>query len=158
MGSRVELFEKIRRDQEFEGLSIRQLARRHGVHRRAVRQALSSALPPNKSRPAARPAPALGPYRQVIDGWLEADKDAPRKQRHTAKRIHQRLVDEYGASVAVTTVRDYVRARRRKLGLHAEAFCPQVHDPGITAEVDWGEAKIVIGGENVKVGLFVMRV
>jgi transposase len=155
--SRVELFERIRRDREFEGLSVRALARRYGVHRRAVRQALESALPPAKRRPASRPAPALGPYRELIDSWLEADREAPPKQRHTAKRIHGRLVEERGAEVAETTVRDYVRRRRRELGLAAEAFCPQVHDPGVTAEVDWGEAKVVVAGALVTVGLFLMR-
>ena len=97
MGFRVEQFEQIRRDREREGLSIRALAERHGVHRRAVRQALVSALPPAKRSPISRPAPKLGAYRALVDAWLEADRDAPRKQRHTAKRIHRRLVDEYGA-------------------------------------------------------------
>lgn len=157
MGSRVELFEKIRRDREFEGLSRRGLARRYGVHRRVVRQALQSALPPRKRPASSRPAPALGRYRQVIDGWLSADEDAPKKQRHTAKRIHQRLIDEYGATVGETTVRDYVRRRRRELGPHTEAFCPQTHEPGDTAEVDWGEAKAQIAGQTVDVGLFFMR-
>lgn len=157
MGSRVELFEKIRRDQLLEGLSIRALAERHGVHRRAVRQALESALPPARRRPVARPAPALGAYRAVIDEWLEGDRSAPPKQRHTAKRIHERLVDEHGAVVAETTVRQWVRKRRRELGLSAEAFCPQVHDPRVTGEVAWGEATVLLAGEPVDVGLFVMR-
>src|SRR3954464_10496032 len=116
MGSRVEQFEQIRRDRDREGLSIRALAERHGGHRRAVRQALASAVPPVKRAPEGGPAPALGRYRAIIDGWLEADRDAPRKQRHTAKRIWSRLVDEHGAEVAQTTVRDYVRARRRQMG------------------------------------------
>src|SRR5256714_8545225 len=93
MGSRVELFEQIRRDCEREGLSIRELARRHGVHRRAVRQALAAALPPPRKQPERRPAPKVGPYRPLIDQWLSADREAPRKQRHTAKRIWQRLPD-----------------------------------------------------------------
>ena len=59
--------------------------------------------------------------------------------------------------VAETTVRDYVRQRRRELGLAAEAFCPQVHDPGVTAEVDWGEAKVLLAGVLIEVGLFLMR-
>jgi transposase len=96
VGSRVELFEQIRRDRDREGLSIRALAARHGVHRRAVRQALASPLPPVKRTPAHRPAPKLGEYRALIDEWLAADLQAPRKQRHTAKRIWRRLVDEHG--------------------------------------------------------------
>ena len=116
MASRVEQFEQIRRDRDREGLSIRGLAVRHGVHRRTVKQALASPVPPVKRSPVGRPAPKLGPYRSVIDRWLQADRDAPRKQRHTAKRIHQRLVDELGADVAETTVRQYVRARKRAMG------------------------------------------
>jgi transposase len=87
MGSRVELFERIRRDRDREGLSIRALACRHGVHRRTVREALESALPPERKRPVGRPAPALGAYHELIDEWLIADLSAPRKQRHTAKRV-----------------------------------------------------------------------
>lgn len=158
MGSRVELFERIRRDREREGLSIRELARRHGVHRRAVRQALAAALPPPRKHPQGRPAPKLGPYRPLIDEWLVADREAPRKQRHTAKRIWQRLLVEYGAEVAETTVRDYVRHRRRELGEPiGEAFVPQVYEPGQEAEVDWGEAEVEIAGRRQTVQLFLMR-
>ena len=82
-----------------------------------------------------------------IDAWLEADREAPRKQRHTAKRIHRRLVDEHGADVAETTVRDYVRARKRALGWPVgEVFVPQVHAPGVEAEVDWGQAQVDLAG------------
>jgi hypothetical protein len=81
----VELFERIRRDRKREGLSIRELARRYGVHRRTVRQALALADAAHVSE--RWPAPKLRPYRPLIDGWLHADRDAPRKQRHTAKRI-----------------------------------------------------------------------
>ena len=157
MGSRVELFEQIRVDREREGLSIRALSERHGVHRRTVRQALAAALPPPRRRPEGRPAPKLGPYRPLIDEWLAADREAPRKQRHTSKRIWQRLRAEYGAEVAETTVRDYVRRRRRELGEPADAFVPQVHLPGAEAEVDWGEAEVLIAGQRVTVGLFLMR-
>jgi transposase len=154
----VEQFEQIRRDRDREGLSVRALAERHGVHRRAVRQALASPLPPVKRAPVGRPAPKLGPFRAVIDEWLEADRDAPRKQRHTAKRIHQRLVDEHGADVAEVTVRQYVRARKRELGWPVgEVFVPQVHAPGREAEVDWGEAVVEFAGAATTVHLFVMR-
>jgi transposase len=158
MGSRVELFEQIRRDRDREGLSIRALAARHGVHRRAVRQALASPVPAAKRAPVSRPAPKLGAYRAIVDAWLEADREAPRKQRHTAKRIHRRLVDEHGADVAETTVRDYVRQRKRAMGWPVgEVFIPQVHAPGVEAEVDWGQAKIDLAGTRTEVHLFFMR-
>jgi len=156
--TRVEQFELIRRDHAREGLSVRALAKRHGVHRRAVRQALVSAVPPAKRGPVVRPAPKLGPFRAVIDEWLVADRDAPRKQRHTARRIWRRLVDEHGADVAEVTVRQYVQARKRELGWPVgEVFVPQVHAPGVEAEVDWGEADVVLGGLARTVHLFVMR-
>ena len=109
----MELFEQIRRDRDREGLSTRALAVKHGVHRRAVRQALASPVPPVKRSPVWRPAPKMGAYHALIDGWLEADRDAPRKQRHTATRVHARLLDEQGAAgVSYATVRDYVARRR----------------------------------------------
>src|SRR3954469_13450082 len=173
MGSRMESFEQIRRDREREGLSIRALAARHGVHRRAGRpgggggggpgqrapgRGAAPPVPPGRAPPVSRPAPKLGAYRAVIDAWLEADRKAPRKQRHTAKRIHQRLVDEHGADVAEVTVRQYVRARKRQLGWPvADVFVPQHHEPGACAEVDWGEAEVELAGERVTVHLFVMR-
>jgi transposase len=139
-------------------LSIRELARRHGVHRRAVRQALASSLPPPRKQPEGRPAPKLGPYRALIDEWLLADREAPRKQRHTAMRIWQRLRDEHGAEVSERQVRRYVRLRRRELGVPVdEVFVPQVHEPGVEAEVDWGEATVELAGRRCTVHLFLMR-
>lgn len=158
MRSRVELFEQIRRDHDREGTSIRALAERHGVHRRAVRQALASPLPPPRKRPVQRPAPALGPHREAIDAWLIADRDAPPKQRHSAHRIYKRLIDERGAQVSERQVRRYVRGRRAELGtLVDEAFVPLIHDPGAEAEVDWGQAEVCLGGERCTVHLFLMR-
>jgi transposase len=152
------LFEQIRRDRDRDGLSIRALAAKHGVHRRAVRQALESSVPPAKRRPESRPAPKLGAYRELIDEWLIADQLAPKKQRHTSKRIWKRLVDEHGVEVAETTVRDHVRKRRRELGLTVgEVFVPQVHVPARTAEVDWGEADVDLVGARTRVHLFHMR-
>jgi transposase len=154
----MELFEQIRRDHDREGLSIRALAVRHGVHRRAVRDALACPVPVAKRSPVGRPAPKLGAYRALIDAWLEADRDAPRKQRHTAKRVWARLVDEHGADVAETTVRDYVRRRRREMGLAVgEVYVPQVHAPGVGAEVDWGQADVDLAGDRTTVRLFLMR-
>jgi len=158
MRSRVELFEQIRRDRDREGLSLHALASRHGVHRRTVRQALESALPPARKRPQGRRAPKLGSYRALIDSWLEADREAPRKQRHTARRVWERLRDERGVEVSERQVRRYVRERRRALGeLVDELFVPLCHEPAAEAEVDWGEATVVIGGVPTKVHLFLMR-
>ena len=122
-----------------------------------MRQALAAARPPERARPAHRPAPALGPHHALIDDWLAADREAPRKQRHTARRIWQRLVAEHGAEVAETTVRDYVRARRRQIGMPGEAYVPQIHHPGAEAEVDWGEATVIMRCVPTQIGLFYLR-
>jgi hypothetical protein len=93
MGSRVELFAAIRRDARVEELSIRELATRYRVHRRTVRQELESAVPPPRKTPA-RTSPRLEPFKVFVDDMLRSDLDAPRKQRHTARRVLARLVDE----------------------------------------------------------------
>jgi transposase len=157
MGSRVELFEQIRRDHDREAPGIRELARRHKVHRRTVRQALAQATPPARKKAEGRLAPKLGPYHDLIDEWIVADKDAPKKQRHTARRIWQRLVEEHGADVAEITVRKWVHKRRRELGEVRHGHVPQHHHDGHEAEVDWGKAQAYIGGVLTEVCLFVMR-
>ncbi len=158
MRSRVELFEQIRRDRRVEELSIRELAEKHGVHRRTVRQALAAAVPPPRKTYSARARPAIDPFAAVIDGWLLADKDAPRKQRHTARRVWQRLVAEHAAAVSEVTVSRYVAHRRVELGLvQREVAIPQTHLPGAEGEVDFGEFYATIAGTVVKVWMFVMR-
>ena len=145
--SRVELFEQIRRDRRTGGSSIRELADRHRVHRRTVRQALAGAVPPPRKAYSQRPRPAVDRYRDVIDGWLLADRDAPRKQRHTARRIWQRLVAERGARVGESTVGKYVAAVRRELGGGvAQVTVPQTHRPGAEAEADFGKLHIWLEG------------
>ena len=93
--SRVKLFETIRREHR-DGVSIRGLADDHQVHRRTVRQAIDDAVPPPRKTPA-RDTPVLGPFKDIIVGWLTDDLDVPRKQRHTAHRVWERLVAEHGA-------------------------------------------------------------
>jgi hypothetical protein len=88
--SRVELFEQIRKDRRVEGSSIRELADRHHVHRRTVRQALKSAVPPPRRPYAQRPRPAIGPYAQVIDGWLLADREVPPYRLATSKTSNRK--------------------------------------------------------------------
>jgi transposase len=156
--SRVELFELIRRDRRLEGLSIRELAERHGVHRRTVRQALASAVPPPRKGYPRRPRPAIDSYAAVVDDWLVKDQEVPRKQRHTARRIWQRLVAEHGATCAEVTVSRYVARRRVELGLRTvEVSVPQTHPPGAEAEVDFGEFWARFDGELTKCWMFVMR-
>ena len=158
MRSRVELFEKIRRDRRLEDLSIRELADRHGTHRRMVRQALEDAVPPPRKVYPARPRPAIGEWVAVIDAWLLADEDAPRKQRHTARRIWQRLVAEHHATLSEVTVSRHVARRRIELGLlRSEVSIPQTHEAGAEAEVDFGEFYATIAGLVVKCWMFVMR-
>ena len=155
--SRVELYERIRKDSRDEGLGIRALAERHHVHRRAVRQALASATPP-KRKVAEREAPALGPWTMLIRAWLVADREAPRKQRHTARRVHQRLIAEYGANLAESTVRAYVARVNLELDNTLRSVTvPQTHGPGEEAEVDFGEFMAFIAGVAVKCWMFCMR-
>ncbi len=156
--SRVELFEQIRRDGRVEELSIRELADRHHVHRRTVRQALASAVPPPRKAYPPRRRPAIEPFVEIIDAWLVADREVPRKQRHTARRVWQRLVAEHGATLAEITVSRYVAARKRDLGLdQIEVAVPQTHPPGAEAEVDFGEFYATVGGAGLKLWMFVMR-
>jgi transposase len=156
--SRVELFEQIRRDRRAGGSSIRELADRHHVHRRTVRQALDSAVPPPRKAYPQRPRPAIGAYAAVIDEWLAGDQGVPRKQRHTARRVWQRLVAEHGAALSEVTVSRYVARRRDELGLdRAEVAVPQAHLPGAEAEVDFGEFHAVVAGVMVKLWMFVTR-
>jgi len=156
--SRVELFEQIRRDWRAGEVSIRELAVRHHVHRRTVRQALASAVPPPRKEYSPRPRPAIGPYAAIIDGWLLADREVPRKQRHTARRVWQRLVAEHGATVAEVTASRYVARRRAELGLdNIEVMVPQSNEPGAEAEVDFGEFHAQVAGVLLKLWMFVMR-
>jgi transposase len=160
--SKVGLFAAIRRDARVEGLSIRELAAKHRVHRRTVRQALASAIPPPRKMPS-RTSPRLSPFRTAIDEMLRADLDAPKKQRHTARRILARLVDEHGAGdLSYSTVRDYVRKRRPEIAAEAgepleEGFVPQTHTPAAEAEVDFHDLWVILRGIKTKTALFTMR-
>jgi transposase len=153
----VEQFERIRRDARDDELSIRALADRHKVHRRTVRAALGDAVPPVR-KPPARSAPVLGPYEATIRGWLVEDLTAPRKQRHTARRVWQRLLEEHGAVVAESSVRNLVAQLRVEVsGAKAQVMVPQTHPPAEEAEVDFGEFQAVIGGVVMKVWMFCLR-
>jgi transposase len=156
--SKVSVYEQIRKAHEREGLSVRSLARRFHVHRRDVRQALASALPPPRKAAPARPAPKIDPWKPVIEAWLEEDKRAPRKQRHSARRVWQRLQEEHGADISEPTVRRFVAEvrARQELAL-ADVAVPQHHPLGEEAEVDFGTATVFLAGTATEVQLFIMR-
>src|SRR6202158_3077098 len=156
--AKVELFEEIRREHEFGIGTIKGVARKLGVHRRMVRQALANAQPPERRR-TERERRGVGPLIPFINGILEVERKAPRNQRHTAHRIWQRIRTEMAErKVAEVTIRQYVRERKRELGWSTRAACvPQSYQPGQEGQVDWYEAWAELGGEPVLLQVFSMR-
>jgi len=154
----VELFEEIRREFEHGAGTVKGVARKLGVHRRMVREALADAIPRAKRKPK-RPHPALGPVIEFIDGILAADRKAPRKQRHTAHRIYGRIEEEMPShAVSESSVRRYVSKRKPELGWTSrETFVPQAYAWGVEAQVDWYEAYADLGNERRKMQVFSMR-
>jgi transposase len=148
----VELYGRVRRAVFVEGLSRREAGRRFGIDRGTVAKILEHAEPPGYRRTAPPRRPKLDAHAGFIDEILRADLEAPKKQRHTVRRIYERLRDERGFGGGYTTVGDYVRPRRLAL---REAFVPLAHPPG-HAQADFGEAWAVLGGEKRKVHFFVM--
>jgi transposase len=155
--SKMELYEQIRKTHDRDELSIRGLAEHFGVHRRTVREALASPIPaPRKS--SVRPAPVLGLWKPTIDGWLADDLTVPKKQRHTARRIWQRLVDEHQAELSESTVRHYVAtAKGRRPMVAAEVMVPQTHPLGYESEVDFGAVSFYLNGVLTSAWMYVMR-
>lgn len=152
----MELYEAIRRDGA-AGKSVRAIAKTRGVHRRDVRAALESAVPAPRKRPERAPTVLTEALRQQVDSWLDADRHAPRKQRHTAHRMYERLRSEKGYTGAESTVRKYVGERRRAMGVVKWAFVPLAHEPGCEAEVDWYEAAVDFPWGREDVQFFQMR-
>jgi len=140
------LFEQIRRDSRVEGLSVRALAKRHRVHRRTVRQALASAMPPEPARRRWQ-SRKIDPFVDAIDAMLRSDLTAPRKQRHTAVRVLDRFVDEHQATgLSYSTLRAYVAQRRREIWAEAgrplaEVFVPQTHQPAAEGTAELAERR-----------------
>ena len=148
----VKSYLRVRRAVLVEGMSVREAARVFGLHRDTVRKMLAYSVPPGYRRQTPPRRPKLEPFAGVIDRILEDDLGRPRKQRHTAKRIFERLREEYGFDGQYTIVKDYVRESRRQ---SREMFVPLSHSPG-HAQCDFGEALVVIGGVEQKAHCFVI--
>ena len=143
----MELYARVRHAVQIEGISARAAAERFGINPRTVAKMLKFSVPPGyvRSKPPFRPK--LDAFTGVIDAIMLADKDRPKKQRHTSKRIFERLRDEHGFTGGMTIVKDYVAGWRQRT---QEMFVPLVHPPG-HAQADFGEALGMIGGVERKI-------
>jgi len=148
----VDLYGRVRRACHVEGMSKSAAARLFGIDRKTVAKTLEHSVPPGyrRSKPPVRPK--LDPFIPIIDQILEDDRSQLKKQRHTAKRIFERLRDEHGFTGGITIVTDYVREKKRR---SREVFVPLSHPPG-HAQVDFGEALGVIDGVRLKLHYFAM--
>lgn len=153
----MDQYEFIRIGYRVYGKSINQLIKETGHARNTIRKALRSEYVGYSERDK-QSNPVLGRYHDQIDKWLKADKDNPRKQRHTAKRIFDRLVEEHGFAGCESNVRRYVREAKRLLGVgKSKAYIPLDPKSAKDGEVDWGNAVAIIGGQRTRIHLFCMR-
>ena len=152
----VEHFEFIRRMVLVDGLSEREVARRLGHSRKSICKAIehSSPVPYKLSEP--KPRPKLDPFLPIIRQWLIDDREKPRKQRHTATKVWERLRDEYQFAGKLRNVSDFVSKIRRELA-PPEVFVPIEHPPGEEFQIDWGEATIELNNAPTKVMIFCAR-
>ena len=148
----VELYGRVRRACHVDGMSERAAGRFFGIDRKTVSKILKHSVPPGYRREGPPVRPKLDPFIGIIDQILKEDRARIKKQRHTAKRIYERLRDEHGFTGGITIVTDYVRERKRRT---REVFVPLSHAPG-HAQVDFGEALGVIGGVQRKLHYFAM--
>jgi transposase len=154
---KVGQYEYIRTAHRVYGKKIREIARETGHSRNTIRRALRGQYNGYGAR-KKQPYPVLGPYLEIIDSWVKEDRDRPRKQRHTAKRIYDRLCHEHGFKGSDRAVRKYVREAKLRFGIgNAEAFIPLDPELGQEAEVDWGTCYAILDGQYTKLKLFCMR-
>ncbi len=136
MYKNMEMWTKVRRSVLIDKMSKREACKKYKIHWETLQKILANPEPPKDRRKTAREKPILGPCLPIIHEILEADKEAPKKQRHTAKRIFERLCSEEGYTGKITVVQDAVRAWKQK---QQEPFLPLSHKPG-EAQFDFGEA------------------
>lgn len=138
-----------------EGKSQRQIAKMLGHSRNTISKYLEAEvfIEPKYNLTVEKASPVLGPFKPIIDKWLEEDEQMPKKQRHTGVRIYQRLVEEYGFTGGCSTVRNYVYKKR---ATPPQVFIPLEYELGSNAQCDWGQALAIIGGQKVTVHLFCM--
>ena len=148
----VELYGRVRYAVRIEGISRREAGRRFGIDPRTVGKMLAFSVPPGYRRNHRPARPKLDGFVGIIERILEEDKERPAKQRHTSKRIFERLRDEHGFGGGRTIVKDYVQVQRQR---QREVFVPLRHDAG-HAQADFGEALAVIGGVERKIHFFAM--
>lgn len=148
----MDLWVQVRRYVLAEGHSKRSACRVFGLNWRTMRKMLEHAEPPGYRRRATPRTRKIDQVLPILHQWLEEDRAVPRKQRHTARRIYQRLRDEHGFDGGETIVKDAVRSWRK---VHAQTFVPVSHPPG-EAQVDFGEAAFYLNGVLTKAALFVM--
>lgn len=153
----VNHFELIRRKILIEGMSQREVAKELGHSRKTIKKALEHPAPVPYQLEKERAKPTLESVRHVIDAWLTEDQQRPRKQRHTAQRIFERLQeDPYHFCGSYSTVQRYV-AQWKGGQNPADVFVPLVFAAGEEAQVDWGEAAVLFRGRPQKVQLFCMK-
>ena len=148
----MELWTEVRRRVLTGQLSKRAACREYDLSWHTLAKILRHVQPPGYRQRKVRPKPKIAPFLPIIGEILEADRQAPRKQRHTALRIYHRLRDEHGFTGGYTIVKDAVRAWKQR---HREVFLPLAHPPG-EAQVDFGYAYVDLAGERQQVALFVM--
>ena len=149
----MELYGRVRHAVLVDGLSRRETSRIFGINRRTVDKMLAFSVPPGYRRDGPVKRPKLDPFVGLIDAILEADKTVPKKQKHTSKRVFERLRDEHGYVGGITVVKDYIFAAKQR---QREMFVPLAHPPG-HAQADFGEALAVIGGVERKIHFLVME-
>lgn len=153
----MQQYELIRTAHRVYHKSIRQIAQETGHHRKTVRKALAGMEPRYRRQwePACRVMDSVGP---VVENWLKQDLEQPRKQRHTARRIYQRLVEEHQFEGAESSVRRWVRDSKARLGLGKSlAVVPLDPEAAREAEVDWGSAMVQMEGQSQPIKYFCLR-